>query len=205
MNSNKYKTLIQSALDRKEISSNYINTVGRQLTVFSSFENKTLYIESKTQRIMEDYSIHETILWKKNKTGNVLFNKSDGNISFSSESISSDMNGFISDIPYFLSLHFYKIMKEQNLIEFSSDDWLRFFTKRFFNKDIITSSKLNIEMVVDTPLAIELQRSSEYKSIDKKDIKFFKGKENRSFIGKAKDIIYFYMSFGNRHHLFKIT
>lgn len=204
MNSNKYRELVTEAIQNNNLSSNYIKTVGRHLTVFSSLEKKTLYIESKTHRIMEDYSIQEPILWKKNKTGNVLFNNKNGDISFSNANIESNMNHFLFDIPYFLSLHFYKIIKEQNLITFSKDDWLRFFTKRFFKQDLINDSKFNIEMVLDTPLSSEMQDNDEYKSIDKNTIEFFKGETNRAFVGKSSDYTYLYMSFGKRHHLFKI-
>lgn len=203
MNSNKYRDIILDEIN-EGLSSNYIKTVGRQLTIFSSFENKTLYIESKTQRIMEDYSINDSVIWKNNKTGNVLYNKKNNIISFSSKNIENNMQNYITDIPYFVAMHFYKIIKEQDLIEFSFDDWLRFFTFRFFNKDILSSNN-KIEMILDTPFSQELQKSPEYKSIDRNTVRLFSGEKNKAFFAKSNNQSYFYMSFGSRHHLFKIN
>ena len=111
MKSNLYNKIVFDEIYKGNISSNYFYKVGRELKIFSEYNNKLFYVESKIHRIMEDYAFNDKILWKKNPTGNVLYNKKNDTISLSDFNIENNFNTFLSDIPYFIALHFYKEIK----------------------------------------------------------------------------------------------
>lgn len=207
MKSNKYNELIFNTIIEESISSNYLDTVGRQLSVFSSDENKMLYIESKAIRILEDYAIHSPIYWKNNKTGNVLYNKKENKISLSSSSLEKRMDKYLTDIPFLLATHLQKETNKQDLIEFSINDWLAFITPKFFNTNVSLGNKINIEKLVDTKFGKEIKENKLFKQIDKDSFKTFVGENGRSFLVNIKNekSKLFYICFGKRHHLFKIN
>lgn len=203
INNIEYNKLILDKMDDFDTTSNYVKTVGRELKIFKSYEQKKLYVDFKTSSIMIDYCIKEPLNWRKKNNG-LIKNYKKG-IFLSEYNLHYEYDKFLTDIPYFLALHYEKIMKNQNLVDFSFLDWLAFFNYQFFKNDVYLKNKKKITRILDTALTLELKNNRIFKSFKEDDIIYFKENSIMAFKTKEENnLYYFYICFGDRHHLFEI-
>ena len=205
MNSQEYKKFLKGSIDMDKETTNYIKTVGRQLTIFSSLEKRKDYIESKTKRIMQDLSIYSDIHWNTNPKGLVLFSAKTNRISLPLNNLQNDMEGFLYDIPYFLAIHYYQLTKPQSLMVFSFYDWLNYFTIKFFNKRLTGRKNIKIKKILSTKISNELKKNEIYNSLEQSTALFETNEYVRTFTCEANNEKYFYIFFNNKHHLYSIS
>lgn len=199
MDSNNYNSFIIEKINENKQTA-YIKTVGRQLTVFHSPHKIEEYIESKTNRIFLDYDIEKEFKW--HKKSKILLNNE--GVLFPHWNLEKNKNKFLTHIPYSLAWQFYLKSNQQDLISLSFNDWLSFFTNRFFGLKCSINSKIDISLIKDSLFIQDLKKLDIYKNINEKKVSFFQKDKFYSFSYNADTFFLFYMKFNNRNFLFKI-
>ncbi len=206
MDSNKYNEIIMNNIEKNCEKSTYYKTVSRQFSIYTSIKKKKIQATVKLSKILLDYSIYTDILWNKGTKGIVSFNKKEDSFSLPEKNLAGNMEGLLTDIPFFLAKAFHhKLTSSQKIIDIEFLDWLQFFTFKFFEVEINFGNKYNIVKLEDTLFYEEIFQNEDYQDIDENNITHEENDSGSIFLHEQNESSILYMKNQQRHLLYNLN